>query len=90
MNKFLLTYISYFQIFALIITAVILTFFPFLLSYKQFVVSVGITTALLLIYNFLRSSAGYKNVIRGGGLVLLLFFLYSTTQHLYTLNSATL
>lgn len=87
MNKFLLTYISYFQIFALIITAVILTFFPFLLSYKQFVVSVGITTALLLIYNFLRSSAGYKNVIRGGGLVLLLFFLYSTTQHLYTFSS---
>lgn len=87
MNKVILAFLSYFQIFASTISALILTLMPSLVTYKQYVMLISIITALALGYNILKYPRAIKNIVKGGLVVFVFFILYNMTQLSYDISS---
>ena len=88
MHHYTLTLLCYVQIFASVFCAIILTFIPSLMTYKEFVIGVGVISLSVSFFTFLkyfRARSGIIYTLLIGTFLLLYYYLTGIS---YTISSA--
>lgn len=85
--KNIIFFIPLLQIYASAFSAIILGFFPGLLSYKQFVIILGVCTSLVVGYYFFQYVAFRQKILKTLLVSLAIIFLYKLTSSFYIIES---